>query len=96
MAKFDAFRTTFAYVFGYPTLEQTAYIADIMSMIDRGIQHKEKRIKALGSESVHGLPQDWPQTEKSPRSARRHRKPLLATQNVHGLPTVWDELDLSE
>ena len=65
-------------------------------MIDQGIHGKEKRIKALGSESVHGLPQEWPQPAEAPRSARRHRNALLATQNVHGIPTPWDELDLSE
>jgi hypothetical protein len=77
-------------------LEISLKIADNMSMIDRGIHGKEKRTKALGSESVHGLPQEWPELQQTPRSARRHRDALLATQNVHGIPTDWDELDLSE
>lgn len=66
-----------------------------MYMIDRG--KTEKRSKSLGSESVHGLPLDWPEQPRN-TAARIHRRreALLATQNVHGLPTVWDELDLSE
>ena len=65
-------------------------------MIDRGIQ-TDQRSKSLGSESVHGLPLDWPeQPRKTVPSIQHRREALLATQNVHGLPTVWAELDLSE
>jgi hypothetical protein len=65
-------------------------------MIDRGIK-TDKRSKSLGSESVHGLPLEWPeQPRKNARDSQRRREALLATQNVHGLPTIWDELDLSE
>jgi len=66
-------------------------------MIDRGFQKTNQRTKSLGSESVHGLPQDWPEQKRSTRvQVPEKRRSLLATQNVHGLPTIWDELDLSE
>ena len=67
-------------------------------MIDRGIQRTGNRDKALGTESVHGLPLDWPEAKRHQfkAKAKRRRDALLATQNVHGMPTAWDELDLSE
>ena len=69
----------------------------IDSMIDRGFQKTNQRTKSLGSESVHGLPQDWPEQKRSALVRVQGKRPsLLATQNVHGLPTIWDELDLSE
>jgi len=66
-------------------------------MIDRGIQGTEKRVKALGSESVHGLPLEWPDLRRDTNPVLKQRRPApLATQNVHGLPTDWEEVDFSE
>lgn len=78
-------------------LETGATITDIDDMIDRGIRGKEKRPKPLGSESVHGLPLDWPEITRDTKPLlKQARKAPLGTQNVHGLPTTWEELDLSE
>ena len=77
-------------------LETGASITDIDDMIDRGIR-KEKQPKPLGSESVHGLPLDWPEIIRDTKPLlKKFRKAPLGTQNVHGLPTSWEELDLSE
>jgi hypothetical protein len=66
-------------------------------MIERGFHNNTQRNKSLGGESVHGLPQVWPEEKRSARMKFQGKRPsLLATQNVHGLPTIWDELDLSE
>jgi hypothetical protein len=62
-------------------------------MIDQGIRNAKKRIKALGDQSVHGLPLEWPESKRAVRPPNRNRQISLATQNVHGLPTSWNELN---
>ena len=80
-------------------LERAGAFSDINnSMIDRSFQKTTQRSsKSLGSESVHGLPLDWPEQKRSTgMKVQAKQQSSLATQNVHGLPTIWDELDLSE
>jgi hypothetical protein len=66
-------------------------------MIDRGFSGRQERVKLLGSQSVHGLPLDWPEPKRHLRRTRSQRlRNLLGTQNVHGIPTAWNEVELSE
>lgn len=65
-------------------------------MINRGIHGAEKnRIKALGTESVHGLPLDLPEPRRKVARSKRRLNDSLATQSVHGLPTEWEPKDFS-